>query len=216
MKLSTVRNELIKQTAIVLVAISILGGILWYIISLNDESYTEITNLNNQVSTISRQTSDLSTEYGKVNNVMDDYLMVKDKIEKKMLDIDKNALRDVIAEVKGERNLDISEVKINEVKELSGDKYKRESTYIESGNISITAKSSSDVDILHLMKTLEIKFSGIKFNSLSFITKKEINDSTLSEIRSSGFSPIVESKINFNIFGLRNAKVIDDELTTSK
>lgn len=212
MKISVVRNKLIKQSVIVFSTVTILGGVLWYISSLNDENDASINSLNSQVNSVSKQASDLSAEYSKVNSVMDDYLMIKEKQQKKMLDIDKNALRDAMAEVRDKRNLEVSEVKINDIKELSGAQYKLESAYIEAGNITISTKSLSDLDVFYLIKTLGNRFSGIKFSNLNLTLAKDINDSALAEIRKSGFVPIVESKMNFTIFGIRDVNIVDDEL----
>ncbi len=212
MKISVVRNKLIKQSVIVFSTVTILGGVLWYISSLNDENDASINSLNSQVNSVSKQASDLSAEYSKVNSVMDDYLMIKEKQQKKMLDIDKNALRDAMAEVRDKRNIEVSEVKINDIKELSGPQYKLESAFIEAGNVTISTKSLSDIDIFYLIKTLENRFSGIKFSNLNLTLVKDINDTTLSEIKKSGFMPIVESKMNFTIFGIRDVNIVDDEL----
>jgi len=212
MKISTVRSILIRQSVIVTVVLSFFGGIMWYIESLSDEFNEKINYLQSQVNNVTRQAMDLSSEYGKVTDIMDEYHIVRQKQDNKMLDVDKIILRDVLADFRRKYSIDISEVKMSEIKALSGEKYKRDAVFIESGDVEMNFSAISDLDIFTLIQGLEKSFSSIKFTSVEISALKELNSASLSEIKNTGFASMVGGKISFTLFGLRNISSGDNEL----
>ncbi len=212
MKIAVVRNRLIKQSSIVGVVIILFGGIMFYLDSLVEESDNNINSLRGQVDSVTRQVMDLSNEYGKVTNIMDEYRLIKQKQSEKMLDIDKKALRDAIAEIRNKNHLDVSEVKVSEIKTLSDPKYKRDAVFVESSDISITANAVSDLDILALIKKLEQGFSGVKFTSFSMKLAKDLDNSVLLAVKETGFTPMINGKINLTLFGLHDVVAVDNDL----
>ncbi len=215
MKIAVVKNILIKQSVIIAAVLTVLGGILWYIMYLSDDNDEKIRYLESQVNNVTRQAMDLAVDYGKVTSAMDEYLAVKEKQAKKMLEVDKVVLRDVLADVRNKYNVDISEVKAGEVKPVSGDKYKRDTVFIEASDINLKFNSLTDIDIFNLIEELSKAFSGVKVTSFKFSSVKELDATSLSAIKTTGFTAMVSGELKFTLFGLRNVVTDGDSLIDS-
>lgn len=214
MKVSTIRNALIRQTIIVSVIVGVIGGGLWYVSSLDTECDANIGKLKQEADDITKQADSLAAEYSKVTSTMKVYKEIKQKQDNKMLSVNKLVLRDVIAGYRNKTYFDSPDVKMDEIKSLEGEKYKRSTAFIESSVVTINMKAISDVDVLGLIRTLEKSFSSIKFTSLHFLSEKHVDNAALIAIKDTGFVPMVSAKITFTLFGLRNINSADGDLLT--
>jgi len=212
MKIPAIRKAFIKQTVIVIGVLAVFAGLVWYIDSFNDEFDKDISQLNNETSTLARKVVDLNLQYSKVTSNMILYNDIRRKQENKMLMINKPALRDAIANSRNKYYFDGIDVKMGEIKPLAGDKYKTNTTFIEASNTSITIHALTDLDVLGLIEVLQNSFSGIKFTSLKITAEKSIDNAALIAVKDTGFSPIVNARMNFTLFGLRNVNASDNEL----
>lgn len=212
MKISTIRNAFIKQTMIVVGIIGVFVAIVWYVDSMNEESDAEINKLKMETDGIVKQVADLTLEYNKVTADMDTYNEIKKKQEDRMLMVNKRELRDVISGSRTKYFTDDLDVKMGEIKPLTGDKYKTPTVFIESSNTTISLNALSDLDILGLVKVLSESFSGIKFTSLKISMAKPVDNASLISIKDTGFTPMVNGKMDFILFGLRNVNQNDNEL----
>lgn len=212
MKISTIRNALIKQTIIVVVILGVFSGIVLYVDSFDEECDQNIKKLESQTDGIVKQVADLSLEYNKVMGYIATYNEIKQKQDNKMLTVNKFALRDSIIRARSKYYVDNLDVKMDEIKPIVGDKYKRTTAFIESSNITINLSGLSDLDILGIVKVLQKSFSGIKFTSLKFSLAKDLDNTALIAVKDTGFSPIVNGKLTFTLFGLRNVNSADNDL----
>jgi hypothetical protein len=214
MKISTIKKALIKQTLVISVIIAAAFGGLWYLSSMDEEYDGKINQLRTQAGNVTRQVMDLSSEYTKVTSVMDVYSEIKKKEENKMLVVNKETLRDAILAPKSKYPFDDLEVKMDAVKALEGEKYKKDTGFIESSNATVSLKALSDLDIFDLIQSLQSSFSGIKFTSLKISLAKELDSGSLIAIKDTGFAPIVNGKINFTLFGMREVNATEGDLLT--
>ncbi len=212
MKISTIRNALIKQTIVVVVILGVFSGIVLYVDSFNEECDRNINQLVSQTDGIVRQVADLSLEYNKVMGYTATYNEIKQKQDNKMLTVNKLALRDAIVKARSQYHVDNLDVKMEEIKPLVADKYKRTTAFIESSNTTINLSGLSDLDILGIVKVLQKSFLGIRFTSLKFSLAKDLDNTALIAVKDTGFSPIVNSKLTFTLFGLRNVNSTDNDL----
>lgn len=212
MKISTIKKAFIKQSIVVSVIVGVIGGILWYVDSLDGECDQDISNLNRQTNNIRMQVVNLSTEYNKATGYLDLYEEIKKNQDNKMLTVNKMTLRDVIAGVRSKYYLDSLDVKMGEIKPYAGDKYKRETGFIESSDITVNLNALSDLDVFGLMQTLQTSFSGVKFTSLKISSVKDLDNTALVTIKDTGFTPIISGKIVFRLFGLHNIKEDEKDL----
>jgi hypothetical protein len=212
MKISTIKKNLIKQSAIVVVIVGLAGGILWFLDSLDGECDMDINRLKAQTNDLSNQVLNLTTEYSKVESYADIYKEIEKNQRDKKLTVDKTILRNVIAGARNKYYLDSLDVKMGEIKPYDGDKYKRESVFIESSDVTINLNTLSDLDIFGLVRALETSFSGVKFTSFNMSSVKNLDNAALITIKDSGFTPIVSGKIAFKLFGLHNIKKAEKEL----
>lgn len=212
MKISDIRKTLIKQTIIALVIVGVFIGALFYLDSYNEEFDKNISTLKSQADGIMRQVASLSLEYSEVVGNMAVYNDIKKKQDEKKLMVSKLALRDAIAHAREKYHLDALDVKMDEVRELAGNKYKRNAVFMESSNTTINLSGLTDLDILWLMKYLSQTFLGIKFTSLKLSAGVDVDNAALISIKDSGFSPIANAKITFTLFGLRSVNSDDNDL----
>lgn len=159
-----------------------------------------------------RQAVNLSTQHDKVTAEMTLYKDISKKQEEKKLSISKLLLRDTISAARTTNHLNNLDVKMDEIKKLDGDKYKRETTIIESSNVNISLDALSDLDVFGLIQALENEFWGTKFTSLTITKSQELDDNVLLTVRNSGFSPVVNAKIGFTVFGIQNVTKGDNDL----
>lgn len=212
MKISDIKNILIKQTIIALLIIGVFVGAVLYLDSFNEDYDREINMLKSETDGIMQKVANLSLEYTKVVGNMAIYNDIKQKQDEKMLEISKIALRDSIAGTRDNYYIDNFDVKMDEIKPLTSDKYKRNTAFIEASNTTISVNGLTDVDILGLVKTLKQTFLGIKFTSLKLSLGTAVDNAVLISIKDSGFVPIINSKMTFTLFGLRNVTKDDNEL----
>lgn len=214
MKISTIRNILVKQTAVVLAILTFTSGILWYVDYLNSEADDNINRLRSQADSISRQVIDKGAEFTKVVGNLELYDEIKQKKEEEMLTVNKAVLRDVIAGTRSKYYSDDLEVKMEEVKPQIGDKYKRETVFVEASDVMVKLNSLSDLDIFGLMQELHNSFSGVRFNSLKISSLQRLDSAALVAIKDGGFFPVVKGEIGFKLFGLHDISETDKELLT--
>ncbi len=212
MQVSTIRNSFIKQTIIVTVILAAFGGIVWYVSSFDEECDRSINQLKAQSDGIVRQVADLTSEYDKVTGYMAIYAEIKQKQDNKMLLVHKIALRDAIAGARSKYYIDDLDVKMGEIKALDAPQYKKETASIESSTVTVGLNALSDLDILGLIRVLSESFSGIKFTSLKITLAKNLDNTALITVKDTGFSPIVNGKITFTLFGLHSANSDEAEL----
>lgn len=212
MKISDIRNVLIKQTIVALVIIGIFVGAVLYLDSFNEECDRNIAMLKSQSDAITKQVADLTLEYSKVVGNMSVYNDIKKKQDERMLMVSKSALRSAIDGARAKHYIDNFDVKMDEIKALAGDKYKRNTVFIEASNTTINVNGLTDLDIFGFIDTLKQRFLGVKFTSLKLSLGKAVDSTTIISIKDSGFVPIVNSKITFTLFGLRNVNAEDKEL----
>lgn len=216
MKIADIRKVLIKQSIIVLVIVGVLVGGIFYLESLDEECDRNINSLKAEADGIIKQVADMSLEYNNVVSSMAAYNEIKQKQDKKMLMINTSALRDEINKVREKNHLSDLDVKMEGAKPLSGDKYKRSTAFIESNNINISFNALTDIDVLELINNLEHAFIGIKFTGLKLTLSKNVDNAMLIAIKDTGFSPIINAKLAFTLFGMRNVTVDDNELTSKE
>ncbi len=101
---------------------------------------------------------------------------------------------------------------MGEIKPLDAPQYKKETSFIESSTVTVGLNALSDLDIFGLVKVLSESFSGIKFTSLKITLAKNLDNTALIAVKDTGFSPIVNGKITFTMFGLRSANADEAEL----
>jgi len=212
MKVPAIKKAFIKQTAIVIGVLAVFASLVWYVDSFNEEFDKDISRLNTETNTLAKNVADLTIQYSKVTSNMALYNDIRSKQENKMLMINKIALRDAIAGSRSKYFFDDIDVKMGEIKPLAGDKYKTNTTFIEASNTSISINALTDIDVLGLVEVLQNSFSGIKFTSLKLAAAKPIDNASLIAIKDTGFTPIVNAKIAFTLFGLRNVNATDNEL----
>lgn len=212
MRISTIRNVLIKQTAIALALVGVFIGIVLYVDSFNEECDRKINQLKAESDGIIRQVAELSSNYNKVISDMSIYNDIKKKEDNKMLMVSKVALRDAIAGARNKYYLDGLDVKMEAIKQPIGDKYKKNTSFIESSDTTINLNALSDLDILGLVKTLDTSFLGIKYTSLKLSLPKDLDNAALISIKDTGFAPIVTGKLTFTLLGLRNVNGPDNDL----
>jgi hypothetical protein len=212
MKISTIRNTLIKQTIVAFVIVGIFIGIVMYVDTFNEECDRNISRLKSESDNIITKVADLSLEYHKVLDYMPTYNEIKQKQGNKLLMVNKLALRDAIAGVRTKYYLDNLDVKMDEIKPLTGDKYKRSTSFIEASNVTIGLNGLTDLDIFGLVKILAESFPGLKFNSIKVSLEKSLDNNALIAVKDTGFSPIVNAKLAFTLFGLRDVNSPNNEL----
>lgn len=215
MKISVIRNTLIKQTIIALGIVGVFVGVVMYLDSFDEEYDRNINMLKSQSDGIMQQVNNLSLEYSKVVNNMVMYGEIKQKQEGKLLMVSKAALRDAIAGAREKYYIDNLDVKMDEIKALSGDKYKRPTAFIESSNTTINLNGLTDLEIFGLIKTLQQTFLGIKFTYFKFGLGTNFDNATLVAIKDTGSVPIVNTNIKFTLFGLRSVAADDKDLLES-
>lgn len=213
MKVSIIRKSLIKQSAVALILLMLSYGVVWYVESLNYENDKSINYLRMQVDNLTRQSIDLSSEYSKVTNIIDEYNEIKNKQENNRLDVNKLVLRNVMASARSKYYLDNMEVKMDEIKPLDDNQYKRDSVFVEYSNVSVKANSLSDSDVFGLIQELQNYFVGVKVISLRIKRLKELDEPSLIAIKDTGFTPMVESNFTFTLFGLRSVQAVQSELS---
>jgi hypothetical protein len=131
-----------------------------------------------------------------------------------MLTVSKEALRDAIIAPKDKYSLEDMEVKMDGIKAMEGEKYKKDTEFIESSAATVSLNALSDLDIFYLVQSLQSSFSGIKFTLLKISLAKELDSGNLIAIKDTGFSPIVSGKINFTLFGMREVNATEGDLLT--
>lgn len=213
MKVSIIRKSLIKQSAVALILLMLSYGVVWYVEFLNYENDKSINYLRMQVDNLTRQSIDLSSEYSKVTNIIDEYNEIKNKQENNRLDVNKLVLRNVMASARSKYYLDNMEVKMDEIKPLDDNQYKRDSVFVEYSNVSVKANSLSDSDVFGLIQELQNYFVGVKVISLRIKRLKELDEPSLIAIKDTGFTPMVESNFTFTLFGLRSVQAVQSELS---
>lgn len=212
MKISAIRKILIKQTAIALVIVGVFIGAVFYLDSYDEEFDRNISTLKSEADNIMHQVANLSSEYSKVVGDMAIYNDIKKKQDDKKLIVSKIALRDAIAKAREKYHLDGLDVKMDEIKALAGDKYKRNTAFMEASNTTISLNGLTDLDVFGLINDLSQAFLGIKFTSLKLASGVAVDNAALISIKNSGFAPIVNAKITFTLFGLRSVSNDDNDL----
>lgn len=211
MKLSTIRNALIKQTLIVVVILAIVAAPVLYIDSLYEEYQRKTNDIKAQGDKIASDVTTLRTQYENANKSLSSYEGIKEKQETKMLTVSKVYLRDVITNSRkkyyfGNDSFDIS---MTDVKPREGEKYKLSKVFAESSDVTIKLSATSDGDIFSLVKDLQDSFSAIKFSSLHLSMDKELDNNALVAIKDSGFSALINADISFTWSGLQYIKAED-------
>ncbi len=190
-----------------------VGGAVLYVAALDEDCDKEIANLKMVTDNTVKQALDLSQEYNKASNDLALFNEIKKKRDNKLLAISKLALKSVISGARSKYILDSLDVKMEEPKVMEGPEYKKESLAIESGNVTIGLNALTDLDVLGLIQAMDKEFWGIKFTSVKISLEKELDAASIIAIKDTGFTPIVNAKLTFTLFGLRNIASIADSLT---
>lgn len=218
MKISTVKSSLIKQSIILLVALSVVAAPVFYIDYLCDVYAEKIKRTNAENNGLANELTQLTTQANNANSWLVSYSDIIKKYSDKKLSVNKNVLRDNIVELRKKYKFGSFDANISSIKQKEGDKYKTKSKiFAEDGDVSIKLAALSDVDVFLLIQSLKANFTAIRFTKFNLsLAAKELDSSVLLSIRNSGFTPIVNADITFTWSGLQNLDVDKENNASSK
>ncbi len=206
MKINVMMREFTKQTAIVIAVLSVVGGLVYYILSLDEEYNGKIQNIKAQSSKISSDANALIKQYSEVTNGMSLYNEIKQKRENNMLTVSKLSLRDAVAAARNKLAISNIDVEMGEIKAIAEPNYKLTTVFAESSVVTIKLSAVTDLDIMSFVSHLQDSFSALKFNDIKINKVKDLDGSSLTEIKKTGFSPLVGATINFTWYGMQDGE----------
>ncbi|MEZ5690738.1 MAG: hypothetical protein R3D71_03610 [Rickettsiales bacterium] len=213
MKISDIRNKLIKQTVIITLILIFISCIIWYLLMVDSDYESEINGLKTEVNNFTRNANSLAAEYKEVVGLANKYEDIQDKQRKNMLIVSKTVLRDKVGSIRSKYNLDITEVRMSGIVPSNKPEYNRQTSFIESSVVDLKMNTLSDLDVLQFIGNLSKLFSGVRINSLKMSVNSDIDNKVLLEVKSGGFFPVVKTELSFTLFGIRGLNNMDDGLT---
>jgi hypothetical protein len=208
MKISTIRNALIKQTLVVIVILAVIFAPVFYVDSLHDEYEKGIVDIKAKVDSVAAEANSLLAQYEAAHKGITAYNEIKQKQDQKLLTVSKVSLRDIIVGIRKKYNFDNFEADMSDVRSR-GAQYKLSSLFAESSDVTLKFNASSDIDVFLLIQSLQNSFPLVKISSISLSLVKGLDSQALLQIKNAGLAPLVNAEIKFIWSGLRNVKTDD-------
>jgi hypothetical protein len=209
MKMSIVRNTLIKQSIIVTVALVVVIGVAVFVDSLNEQYAQEASTLKSETDAIVREVSALNAEYSEFNGNLELHRSIQQEIKDGRVALQQEALRRVFTKARERFVFDNFKANVGASSLREGEKYKRTTMQVNALEVSITTDALSDEEMYGLMQEIHKGFSSIRFTQLKMDVNTPVDNTVLQRINESGFAPLVKAEMKFVWAGMMD--VADDK-----
>jgi hypothetical protein len=204
MRYEEVKKRLWSEGIIVAVAMTILAGGSYYLMTMADESERQNKQLENQVNTIVAAMNTLRDKYNTVQKNAELYQEVLQKSNNDKLSVNRDLLRKKFLQYRVRYYLSGLSANMQPAQEMNDPKYKRHTTVMVNSEVKATFFALTDEDVYNLMKSLQQEFSGvIKVTQCTLVRKGKPTDTALAAISQSGEAQLVDANINFNWLGIK-------------
>ncbi len=205
MKYQDVRKRLIKEAAILVVAISALGGGTYYATMMSEDYVQQKQVLDNEIAMISSQMNDLRTKYSKVQGNMELYEEIRTKNANNELAINRQASRKKFEIFKNRYFLNNLSLTVTPEMETTNPKLKNSS--IVASDVQLSFEALTDEDVYELLGAIDKEMSGaVKITAMRLERTQKLTDEMLNTIAKTGKLPLIKGEMKLVWYGIKTVE----------
>lgn len=207
MQIKLLQQKILKESIVGLLALLLLGGLYFGLMTLSQEYTNEISTLERTTNETIARTNLYRDQFVKVQKNMALYREALDQILSKTLLIeDYNSARIKLEELKARYLLGGKmPLLMGSPEYIKGTEYKEMQEVISKRNVSLTMSALTDEDIFGFVNALYHEMPGmVQITGFSISRASLLTDQGLRSIVETGEHPLVSAEIKFNWFGIRD------------
>jgi hypothetical protein len=217
-KFSQFRKRLLKESAIFVAALGLLGGLTYYLGMLSDDFVNKNNSLQSAVGAVAGEMTTLQDKYNKVQQNKELYDEAMRKSLHGGLAINRETIRDRFNQFKDEYHLNNLRLSMGAIEDLADAQYKRKSNAINSSRVTVDFNALSDEPVFTLITSMQQDLpGGAKVTKLS-LTRADngLTDDILRVISTTGAYPMVRGNMEFTWLGIKPVEPGDSNANAKK
>lgn len=202
MKHQVVRQKLLKEGAVLLAVIVVMGGGAFYASLMVEDYEQQKRTLENEVNTITNQMNNLREKFNKVNNAKI-YEEIEKKNSRNELAIDRQAIKKKFDDYRGTYFLDNLSLTVDPPQESASGK--RANSAIMTSNVQVTFDAVNDEHVYRLIDAMENELPGVVRMTLVNIGRQgKLTEEELRALAKNGRIALVRGELRFTWLGIKN------------
>lgn len=204
MKYEDVKRKLVVEAGIIGVSLVVLTGLAYFLDVLNESVRQEKIQMETQLATVTNEKQTLQNKYEKIKKNIDLYREVANKYAADGLAINRQTLRKKINDFKSLYFLNDLTLSMGPIQDMTGDKYRNNSSQIVSSELTANFDALTDADIYAMIQAFQEEFPGsVKLTKFSITRVSKVTDDSLRTIAKTGQYSMVKGDMKFTWFGIK-------------
>lgn len=205
MNIRILKKSIIKESSIFAAILLVLGGGVFFMLSVHDEYYQKKSKLDADANALSSQKTQLEGKYEFFQKNADLYKEIQAKTSSPGLYIDQESARSLFNIYRSQFYLSKLGLNMQPIIESTDAKLKTTDFVAITSEVSVPFEAITDEDVYELMRGLQKNLAGFtKFTSLRMKKTGTLDDAALRAIKSEGAHRLVEGELKFTWYGMKS------------
>ncbi|MGE0754440.1 MAG: hypothetical protein AB7L92_04700 [Alphaproteobacteria bacterium] len=203
MKNNSVQKKLLFETMAIVIALMVLGGLLYFLSTWHEEKESANRGLQTQLTSLQNEMQSLSNKYTswRQNNALYEEALQKSK--NNQLSLNPNAIRAFFKRYKDEFMLSEVNLRMAPMVELEGPEFKKNTASMVYSEVNVEFEALTDLDVFRVLDSIEREFGGkVKMLSVAVTRHEAVAQKVLRQIAVDGSAKMVSAKVRFLWMGI--------------
>ncbi len=207
------KKALIKDGAVTAVILLVFGGVAFGVSMMVGGMAEEVKKKESNIRQIESQISSIKRNYEQANVSIELFQNISNKVAENALEIDSEALREVLIRLRDEYRLSRLSLKYEPVSTEQNPSLKNvQGVDMEYNKVLLEVGGISDAHIIGFVEALKSELKGIKqFDNFSVVRKEAFGSDLFYRISQGATPEMVSGQINFYWIGITEKKPAEGE-----
>ncbi|MFO1241908.1 MAG: hypothetical protein U1E36_01695 [Rickettsiales bacterium] len=198
------KKRLIKEGAIALIVLLVLGGLAGLASYLASQNEQKILMLQGQFNAAMGQLSDLERKHEIIKESVDEFLKIKSDIKSNYYNLNREKASEVLSNVGREHRIDKIDTQMSPIETLSMPEATFQRADAQFSDIHLTFKAMSDLHVYAFIESLMQELPGIKkMTSLRITPLDSFKSQDLVDMSTGKKPELVQAEVSFLWLGIR-------------